>query len=143
VVTGLFIGLMYLMFRPYDPTSETELKRAYEADFGNLPPAGITVLKARQIVVGDSGGQWLLLKATPEEIDRHIAMGFTNSPYVPSDFDGDAGANAPKWWQPPTKGLEFYENNNWSKAGGWHSSWATMGVDRSSNVIWFTATKVD
>jgi len=89
MVTGMFFGVMYLMFRPYDPSSETELKRAYAADFGKSPPDGITVLKSRQVVISDSGAQWLLLKATPEEIDRHTGMGFTKIASPPGDFRGD------------------------------------------------------
>jgi hypothetical protein len=143
VATGVFFGLAYLCFRPYDPTSDADLNQAYRADFGTLPPAGVTVLNARQIVVGDSGGQWLLLKVTPEEIDKHIAMGFMKAETIPSNFRGAAGANAPKWWQPPAARLELYENKNWSKAGGWSSSEATMGIDRSSNVIWFAVSKWD
>jgi len=143
VVTGLFGGLMYLMFRPYDPTSEAELKTAYAADFGKLPPAGITVLKSRQVVISDSGAQWLLLKATPEEIERHINMGFTKTDFPPGDFRDDAGANAPDWWQPPTNRLDLYENNNWNKTGGWSWSSAAIGVDRGSNLIWFVASKID
>jgi hypothetical protein len=140
-VTAVFIGLGYLWLRPYDPTSVTDLKEAYKADFGTLPPPGITVLKARQVVISDSGGQWLLLKATPEEIDKHIAMGFKKTESAPPDFRGEAGANAPKWWTPPAAGLELYSNTNWSKAGGWYRSEAVMGVDRTSKTIWFSASK--
>lgn len=143
IATGVFVGLAYLWFRPYDPTSESDLKKTYQADFGNLPPAGISVLKARQVIVGDSGGQWLLLKSTPEEIERHIGMGFTNALLNPHDFGGGTGGNIPKWWRPPTNRLEFYENNNWSKAGGWSWSSAAIGVDRGSNLIWFVTTKSD
>lgn len=143
VVVGIFVGAAYLWLRPYDPTTPAELQNAYKADFGALPPTGVTVLKSRQVVIADSGGQWLLLKATSEEIDRHIAMGFRRTEAPPSDFRGDAGANAPAWWQPPTGRLELYENLNWSKAGGWHSSQATMGVDRGSNLIWFATSKCD
>lgn len=142
MVTGMFFGAMYLMFRPYDPSSETELRRAYEADFGKPPPAGITVLKARQVVISDCGAQWLLLSAKPKEIDQHIAMGFTKTAFPPRDFRGDAGANAPRWWQPPTNRLELYENNNWNKAG-WSWSSAAIGVDRGSNLIWFVSSKID
>jgi hypothetical protein len=143
IVTGVFIGLAYLWFRPYDPASESDLRRAYQADFGNLPPVGITVLRARQVVVGDSGGQWLLLKATPEEIERHIAMGFTNATRAPDDFGGGAGGSIPKWWQPPTNRLEVLENGDWSKTGGWSRSAAAISVDRGSNLIWFVTSKSD
>lgn len=140
-VTGVFFGLSYLWFRPYDPTTQADLQKAYKADFGSLPPAGVTVLKSRQIVIADCGRQWLLLKTTPEQAERHIAMGFQKADTAPPDFRGEAGANAPKWWQPPTAQLEFYENTNRSKAGGWYASQAAMGVDRASNLIWFAASK--
>ncbi len=137
----VFFGLSLLRYAPYDPSSEVALKNAYKADFGTLPPAGVTVLKARQIIVGDAGGQWLLLKASPQEIERHIAMGFKKLDAIPDAFDGRAGPNAPKWWQPPTDGLETYENKNWRKDGGWLRSEAVIGVDRGSGLIWFHASK--
>lgn len=142
-ITGVFFGLAYFWFRPYDPTSDSALKEAYRADFSTLPPPGVAVLKARQIVIADSGGQWLLLEVTPEEIDRHIAMGFQKTDSVPPDFAGQAGPNAPSWWTPPAAGLEFYANTNWSKAGGWYRSEAVMGVDRASKKIWFSASNND
>jgi hypothetical protein len=142
IVAGSFLGIGYL-WRPYDPTSESDLKEAYRADFEAMPPKGITVLKARQVIVGDSGGQWLLLKATPEEIERHIAKGFTPAHGIPRDFAGDAGANAPSWWKPPTTRLRLYENDHWTKSGGWWNSTAAMGVDTESGLIWFVAEKMD
>jgi hypothetical protein len=133
--------LFYFIWRPYDPTSETDLKAAYRADFEGLPPPGITVLKARQIIVGDAGAQWLLLKASPDEIERDIAKGVTAARDIPRDFSENPGANVPAWWAPPTSRLQIYENKNWTKAGGWSFSEATMGVDRSSGLIWFIASK--
>jgi hypothetical protein len=144
VTAAASVALMYFAWRPYDPTSPADLGKAYEADFGVLPPPGITVLKARQIVVGDSGGQWLLLKASPEEVTRHIAMGFTGKTQTPNDFNGLAGANAPDWWTPPTHRLELYENQNWNKGGGgWSDSRAAIGVDREAGLIWFAADKMN
>lgn len=139
VIGSLIIGYLW---RPYDPTSEADLKEAYRADFEVPPPAGITVLKARQIIVGDAGGQWLLLKASPKEIARHVEKGFTPAQQVPRDFNGQAGANAPSWWQPPTDHLQLYENQHWTK-GGFSNSCAAMGVDTASGLIWFAASKWD
>ena len=138
-----FFAVIDFAWRPYDPTSATELGEAYRADFGVLPPPGISVIKARQVVIGDAGGQWLLLKASPEEITRHIAMGFTVPRYIPADFDGKAGANAPGWWTPPTSRLQLYENQEWSKAGGWSDSRAALGIDRGAGLIWFAANKMN
>jgi len=142
-VAGLLCLLVYFFCRPYDPTSETELKNAYCADFGVLPPPGITVLKARQVIVGDFGGQWLLLKATPDAIQNHISKGFVGSSNPYPDFKGQAGPNAPTWWTPPAEHLEYYENEDWTKDGGWITSRAMMGIDRSAGVIWFVASKTD
>lgn len=113
----LFFVFISLQSIPYDPASQRDLDTSYQADFGNLPPAGVTVLKARQLIFLDSGGQWLLLKATPEQIDKHIAMGFTKSDST--TFDYNARGAAPDWWTPP-KELEFYQNDNWSKDGALH-----------------------
>lgn len=133
------LAIAYI-WRPYDPTSETELKEAYQADFETLPPPGITVLKARQVIVGDAGGQWLLLKATPEEIEHHITKGFTLVKDIPQGFR-EAGGNAPSWWKPPLARLRFYENRDWTKSGGWSTSRAEIGVDADSGLIWFSAVK--
>lgn len=143
VTAAASCAIIGFVWRPYDPVSPTELGEAYRADFGVLPPPGISVIKARQVVLGDAGRQWLLLKASPEEINRHIAMGFTAPTRVPDDFDGKAGANAPGWWTPPTSRLQLYENQNWSKAGGWTESRAALGVDRGAGLIWFAADKMN
>lgn len=92
-------------------------------------------------MIADTAGQWLLLKTTPEQTERHIAMGFQKAETALPDFRGEAGANAPKWWQPPAAQLELYENTNWSKAGGWYASRASMNVDRASSFIWFAASQ--
>ena len=111
---GFLCLLAYFFSRPYDMTSETELKNGYRDEFGVLPPPGITVLKARQVVVRDSGCQWLLLKATPEAIQNVISKGFTVSKNDYPDFNGQAGANAPAWWKPPAERLEFYKDEDWT-----------------------------
>jgi hypothetical protein len=145
--TVLLVGLLLygynLIFGPYDPTTSVELSQAYYAEFSTLPPPGIKVLKSRQVIVGDAGGQWLLLEATPGEIERHVAMGFKKVESPDFDFSREAGGNTPSWWQPPVGQLEFYENLDWSKNGGWHSSRSVMGVDRRTNLIWFSASKHD
>ena len=136
-----FVAIMYFVWRPWDPTSEADLKAAYQADFGVAPPAGITVLKARQLVVGDAAVQWLLLKASPEEIEKHIAKGLVPAREALSDFDGQHNPNAPAWWKPPIGHVQLYESQNWVPTGGGTSSEAAMGVDASSGLIWFTASQ--
>ena len=141
LMVAAFFAIMYLVWRPYDPTSEADLKDAYRADFEVPPPAGITVLKARQLVIGDSSTQWLLLKASPEEIEKHIAKGFTAATDAPNDFNGRIGPNAPKWWAPPTGHLQLYVCEPWPpNARGTYNS-AAMGVDTRAGLIWFVATQ--
>ena len=146
-VTVAFIvaiaGLGYFWLRPYDPTAEADLQSAYEADFGVPPPSGIMVARARQVIIADSGVQWLLLEATPDEMDRHIARGFVPVGSPPPAFRGEAGGNAPEWWTPPKSGLEYYVHTNWSKSGGWSQSEAVMAIDRTAGTIWFEASKID
>ncbi|EDY20408.1 hypothetical protein CfE428DRAFT_2332 [Chthoniobacter flavus Ellin428] len=141
VLMVAFVAIMYFVWRPWDPTSEADLKAAYAADFGVAPPAGITVLKARQLVVGDAAVQWLLLKASPEEVEKHIAKGFVPARETLSDFDGRHNPNAPAWWKPPSGHLRLYESHHWEPTGGGTSSEAAMGVDASSGLIWFTASQ--
>lgn len=136
VVTGMFVALFYWWSRPYDPTSTAELEEAYRAEFQVKPPAGVQVLSARQIVVGDSGRQWMLFRAPPEEITRLLGMGFQKESQAPLDFAGSKSANAPDWWRPPEGHMEYFSNTNWTKTDGWTTSWAELGLDRSSNLVW-------
>jgi len=134
--------LMYFLWRPWDASSEAELKEAYRADFGVLPPTGITVLHARSVVVGDDAVQWFLLKASPEEIEKQIANGFTPAQGAPRDFDGHIGPNAPRWWKPQISRLRLYESSKWPPAAGAPGGHAAMGVDTSTGLIWFWAEQL-
>ncbi len=104
---------------------------------------GVQVLKARQIVVGDSGAKWLLMQTSPEEITRLLAMDFKKESKVPLEFSGSNSSNAPDWWRPPEGRLECFRNTDWTKTGGWTTSWAIVGLDRGSNRVWMVVNRMN
>lgn len=142
VVCSLPVLAIYLFNGPYDAKSEEALQQAYASEFGSPPPSGIKVLKARQVVVYDSGGQWLLLEAAPAEIDKFVSMGF--KPMSPSSvaFRDSGEVFLPDWWKPPVSRLEFYEKHEQLEEGDWVSIDTEMGVDRSTGQIWVSVSKM-
>jgi|GEM_PF-7037303 len=142
VGSGALWALVACLYQPYDPGSPEELIRAFHTDFGEAPPKGVTVLKARQYAVADSGVQWLLLKVDSESVEKMLSYGFTSSG-PSSDFSGDAGAHAPDWWDPPAENMEYFENRNWPHGNSWYGNWAHMGLDRKRDQVWVVVNRVD
>ena len=137
VCLGLFAGC-----GPYDPKSAADLAECYKVEFGAPPPAGITVIKARQMVIRDWGGQWLKLHAESNLVDSIILERFTKTKGAPHAFRS-GGANAPDWWiLPPADELEFYRADEWTK-GSFQMSSATVAVHRSSGTVFFRCDRVD
>jgi hypothetical protein len=147
LLVALGITVRLLSWGPYDLRSQTELDNGYKAEFSVSPPSGVQVLKARQVIIADSGGQFLEMKMTPEEIDRHIRMGFVQVSEVPTVFSAEemeTDANRPSWWTMPLPSdIEYYENKSWSKSGGWSVSKAYMAVDRRTGTVWLSCEKQD
>lgn len=135
-------ALVTFLYRPYDPETPKELARAFETDFGEPPPTGITVLKARQYCIADSGIQWLLLGVEDGSIDKILAYGFTPS-HSSQEFTGTAGANAPDWWTPALEDLEYYGNPQWPHGQSWATNYASIAIDRRRKEVWVVINRID
>ncbi|RYD62260.1 MAG: hypothetical protein EOP83_15040, partial [Verrucomicrobiaceae bacterium] len=73
-----------------EPSDEKGKAACYEMEFGTLPPAGVTGIQAKQIVVGDAARAWLRFEATPEIVDSLLKR------FTPSDrqtFDEHSGGD--------------------------------------------------
>ena len=119
-----------------EPTDARTLAKCYSAEFGAEPPAGVTNLKAKQVVVGDAGGAWLRFEANSNIITQIVSNHFL----VPSDrmtfISRSGGANTPSWWKPEEDSLTvFWINNQWTKGSNY--SQAVLGTDKARRVVYF------
>lgn len=135
---GLLVGC-----GPYDPKAASDLAQCYQAEFGELPPAKVKVVNARQMVVRDWGAQWLRLEVSGDALDSVVlSRGFKRVAATPRQF-ASVERYTPKWWQlSPGSSFEFYEHTNWTK-GTWSSSRAVIAVDRASGVVLFLCDRND
>jgi hypothetical protein len=118
-----------------DPTDAHTLAQCYATEFGQQPPAGVTNIKARQVIVGDAGGAWLRFEA-----DSNIVAQIVSSRFVSSDraaFISDSGGgNTPAWWKPDHDSLTaFYICNQWRP--GTNYSVAVLAHDASCHIVYF------
>ena len=121
-------------FGPADYSSPGDLAAAYRTEFGVSPPADVTDIRARQIVVGDAGAAWLRFCASSQTIDLLLAR------FVPSDrltfSQACAGGNVPSWWAPEEDRVEtFYTADHWSRS--FSRSKAYIGIDRDRHIVYF------
>jgi hypothetical protein len=129
---------------PYDPKKVNDLADCYRAEFGTLPPAGVTVIKARQMVIRDWGAQWLQIHADTNLIDAVILTNFTKQKSAPAGFGSSKSGYTPDWWVlPPSEQLEFYTCAQWTTNGGWHSSSASIAVHRVTSVVFFRCDRTN
>ena len=127
-----------------EPTTAKDLAECYKTEFDTPPPATVGSLQAKQIVVRDSGGQWLRFTADAATIDSILARGFH-----PSDQDtfsrNTGGANTPSWWRPsPDRVTAFYFHPNWKKHFGANSSSeAYLAHDANKKLVYFMCSVMD
>ena len=136
---GYFAAVSWL-FGPVDYHSPQDLTAAYRTEFGELPPSDVSGIKARQIVVGDSGAAWLRFRASSGTIDSLLSR------FSASDrgtFSQAAyGANVPSWWTPDSDKIDlFYTADGWSEH--WSHSTAYVGVDRAKGILYFHHSGMD
>lgn len=129
---GACMLLISWFFGPVDYESPADLAGAYQAEFHELPPADVTNIEARQIVVGDSGAAWLRFRASSETIER-LLLRFSESD---KRTFMEAAGQAPAWWTPKADKVEFFFSaDHWSK--DWSRSTAYAAVDRTKGVMYF------
>jgi hypothetical protein len=118
----------------YEPTSRQGQAECYRAEFGTLPPAGVTNIHAKQIIIGDAARAWLRFEATPGVVDS-LLMRF--APTNRQAFDEHSGgANTPAWWTPDTSNITaFYGTSGWRKDFSY--SRAVIAHDADKRVVYF------
>lgn len=129
---GACILLISWFFGPVDYESPADLAGAYQTEFHELPPADVADIKARQVVVGDSGAAWLRFRASSQTIEK-LLLRFSRSDK--RTFMRATG-QAPAWWNPDADNAElFYLSEHWS--GHWSRSTAYAAVDQKKRVMYF------
>jgi hypothetical protein len=120
-----------------EPTDGAALAKCYAQEFGAYPPAGVSHLQAKQVVVGDAGGAWLRFVADPVTFDNSVIKRFTPCDHSTfAHYDG-SGGNTPSWWKPaPTPTTKYYRCSNW-RTGTNNYSESVIAYDRANNVVHF------
>lgn len=143
--TGLWLTVLLWATAcgPYDPKATVDLAQCYRAEFGTVPPPGITILQARQMVIRDWGAQWLKIQAASNLIDSVLLTQFKKEPHPPQEFAARKDRYTPDWWVLPSSAeLEFYRCDDWTR-GSFHSSRAVIAVHRSTGMVYFRCDRVD
>ena len=120
----------------YEPRGSRELADCYATEFGATPPAAVSHLRAKQIVIGDFAGQWLQFEANSSVVSDLVRLGFM--PSNRAEFMRETGgANAPPWWQPEVGHLTtFYIHSRWRPRQFSHSV-AVLAHDAEQRVVYF------
>ncbi|HEY1121270.1 MAG TPA: hypothetical protein VGE67_06700, partial [Haloferula sp.] len=123
-----------------EPSSEKGKAACYETEFGALPPASVTHIQAKQVMIGDSAQAWLRFEATPEVVDSLLKR------FAPSDrytFNANSGGgNTPGWWKPDSDHLTaFYVAEGWRKDFG--GSHAVIAHDAGKRLVYFCHSASD
>jgi len=118
----------------YEPADAKGQADCYRTEFGTLPPAGVTHIHGKQIIIGDAAGAWLRFEATPALVDS-LLKGFTSTNRQTFD-EHSGGANTPAWWTPDGDRITtFYVFSGWRKDFS-HSS-AVIAHDADKRVVYF------
>jgi uncharacterized protein YceK len=118
-----------------DPTDPKTLAQCYATEFGQQPPAGVSNLKARQVIVGDAGGAWLRFVADSNVVAQIISSRFTSSDRAAFISDS-GGGNTPAWWKPEDDSLaDYYICSQWRS--GTNYSVAVLACDAAHHVVYF------
>lgn len=119
-----------------EPTSSAALAKCYATEFGVGPPASVTNLQAKQVIVGDAGGAWLRFEADSNTVTQLISGRFTPSDHAMFE-NTSGGGNTPSWWNPEADSLTaFYVNNQWRKGSNY--SVAVLAHDSARHVVYFS-----
>ncbi len=118
----------------YEPKSVKGMARCFEAEFGKLPPPGVTMLRAKQIIIGDAARAWLKFDAIPSEAEK-LFKDFI--PTEKDEFDDHSGsANTPLWFRNRIdETMKFYLKNGWN--GKYLESTAVVAYDVKNQLVYF------
>ena len=118
----------------YEPTDAKGRANCYRAEFGVLPPAEVTNIQAKQIIIGDAARAWLRFEATPAVVDSLLTR---FAPTNRQTFDEHTGgANTPTWWKPNSyQTTSFYGAKGWRK--DFSHSYAVIAHDDDKRVVYF------
>ena len=119
----------------YEPSNAQDRAKCYATEFGTAPPAGLTNLQAKQVIVGDAGAAWLRFEA-----NSNVISGILTNRFAPSDrstfLSNSRGGNTPVWWNPEGDALTlFYINTQWRPGSNY--SGAVIGHDAFRHVVYF------
>jgi hypothetical protein len=118
----------------HEPTDAKGQAECYRMEFGALPPAGVTNIHGKQIIIGDAARVWLRFEATPALVDSLLK---SFSPTNRQAFDDrSGGANIPAWWTPESNHIKaFYGVSGWRKDFSY--SYAVIAHDADKRIVYF------
>jgi hypothetical protein len=118
----------------YEPTYSKGLAECYWKEFGVRPPADVTNLHAKQVIIGDGARAWLRFDTTPSMVET-LLKNF--APTNRETFAGcSGGANTPRWWTPDNDHVTaFYAASGWNK--NFAHSFAVIAHDTNKHIVYF------
>jgi len=136
-----FIWRCFVFFSPaQEPSDSASLERAFQNEFGALPPDDVSNIHWRQIEVADAWIAWLKFNASEGTMDGLLKK------FIPSDKnafeDATRGGNTPPWWLPREAGkIRFYACPGWSPNHG--RSIAFCAYDSARKLAYFCHSDID
>ena len=120
-----------------EPSDPPTLAKCYATEFGTTLPAGITNLRAKQVVVGDAGGAWLRFETDSNTLSQIVSNRFARSDFTDFKIYGQLdGGNTPAWWHPAPETLsDFYINKQWRPGSNY--SIAVLAYDPAHRLVYF------
>lgn len=135
-----FVLFARFALSPDDPTSPTDLKAAYEREFGPMPQ-DVTDIRSRQVGVGDSVGVWLKFRGSRATANA-IRKRFTKCEKSTFDRLSDNSESNPVWWQPDADRLSsHYHSPKWANAFSY--SEAVFAHDEKMEIFYFKHEAAD
>jgi hypothetical protein len=122
----------------HEAETAAEAASCYKFEFDMDPASGVSNIKAKQIVVGDSVVAWLKFNVSSQDFDLLKARGFFPISY--DNFEQELNlksGNAPSWWQ-VSNNNKFYKIVGWKKEFSY--SCAFISYDVGKNIICFCHT---
>jgi len=127
-------------------THGDEARPSFHSAFGFEPGADVRDVHSLVYVFMDSAQQRLRFEASPETVDRILALGL--EPVDCADFDREtkspiAGKPAPSWWSPPTEARVCYRASEWRRGLSFSSTGAFLCRSAGHPAVFFYSFGVD